>query len=361
MKTIVKGTAVAAAVLGAALLAPPLAVRAQSAAGASGYKLLREVPIAGETGWDYLTADSEARRLYLTSNSGAIVFDMDAEKVIGNIPGKPFTHGVGFVHGVAVAPEFNRGFLSHEVPPSVIIFDLKTLAEIGVTPTDPGTDAVLYDPVSKRIFTFNGKKAGVHDATVIDAATGKPAGTIPLPGVPEFPAADGAGRIYVNIASKSELAEIDSQTMKVVATWPMAPCQEPSGLAMDTVHRRLFAGCDNKMMAMIDADTGKVLGTVPIGDGVDANGFDPGTGYAFASCGDGTLTVAHEDSPDKMTLVEHIKTAPSARTMAIDLKTHRVYLLAAKFETTRPAASADNPHRYPEIVPGTARLLILGR
>jgi len=352
----------AVAVLFAAGIVSLVGLRAQSAPQGSGYKLIREVPIAGETGWDYLTADSEARRLYLTSNSGVIVFDIDAEKVVGNVPDPPFTHGVGFVHGVAIAREFNRGFISHEVPPSVIIFNLNTLAQIDVTPTDPGTDAVLYDPSSKHIFTFNGKKAGVHDASVIDAATGKSIGMLPLAGVPEFPAADGAGHIYVNIASKSELAEIDSNTLKVTASWPLAPCQEPSGLAMDTVNRRLFVGCDNKIMAMVDADTGKVLATVTIGDGVDANGFDPGTGYAFASCGDGTLTIAHEDSPSKLTLIEQVKTARSARTMAIDLKTHRVYLLAAKFETTRPAeATADNPHRYPGIMPGTARLLIFER
>jgi DNA-binding beta-propeller fold protein YncE len=331
------------------------------AASGSGYKLIRELPMPQVTGWDYMSVDPEARRLYIGANSGAVVFDIDTEKVVGNVPEPPFKSGVGLVHGIAVAREFNRGFLSHEIPPSMIIFNLQSLSQIGVTPTDPGTDAILYDSASKRVFTFNGKKAGVHDATVIDAATGKSAGTIQLPGSPEFAVADGQGHVYANIADKSELAQIDSKTLKVTATWPLVPCQEPSGLAIDVAHRRLFAGCDNKMMAMVDADNGKVVATVPIGDGVDVTAFDPGTGYAFSSNGEGTLTIAHEDSPDKMTLVENVKTRPSARTLAIDLKTHRVFLMTAKMGRRPEKATADNPHRYPENEPGTAALLILGR
>jgi DNA-binding beta-propeller fold protein YncE len=366
MKTYASKTArnsvLAAAVCSVALIAVLVSHSAQGAPGISGYKLLREMPMPEVTGWDYLSVDPEARRLYIASNRGAVVFDIDAEKVVGNVPNPPFKGGVGLVHGVAVAREFNRGFLSHEVPPSVIIFDLKSLTQISVTPTDAGTDAVLYDPASKRVFTFNGKKKGVHDASVIDAASGNAAGTIQLSGEPEFGVADGVGHVYVNIASKSALSEIDSMTLKVMATWPLAPCKEPSGLAIDTAHHRLFAGCDNKLMAMVDGDNGKVIGTVPIDDGVDANAFDPGTGYAFSSNGEGgTLTVAHEDAPDKLTLVENVKTSPGARTMAVDLKTHRVFLMAGKFGEGRPKLSADNPHGYPEIEKGTAKLLILGR
>lgn len=351
-----------AAISFAAFLVSPANIRAQSASKGSGYRLIRKIPIAEETGWDYLTIDPIARRLYIASNPGAIVFDIDAEKVVGNIPEPPFKQGVGLVHGVTVARELNRGFLSHEIPPSIIIFNLKTGRELGVSPTDPGTDSVIYDPASKQVFTFNGKKAGVHDATVIDAATGKWIRTIPLDGIPEFPTVDGTGHIYVNIASKSEIATINTKTLKVVATWPLAPCKEPTGLAIDVAHRRLFAGCDNNLMAMVNADTGKVVATVPIGKGVDANGFDPGTGYAFASNGEGTLTVAHEDSPETLTRVENVKTGPGARTMALDVKTHRVFLMSARFETQRPpVATPDNPHQYPAIVPGTARLLIFGR
>ena len=355
-----RNTALAAGLCSAVVVALLSYNAAQGAPGSSGYKLMHEMPMPQLSGWDYLSVDPEARRLYIASNVGAIVFDIDAEKIVGNVPDPPLKSGVGLVHGVAVAREFNRGFLSVEVPPSVITFDLKKLTQLGVTPTDAGTDAVLYDPASKHVFTFNGKKEGVHDASVIDAATGKGAGTIQLPGSPEFPVADGAGHVYVNIEDKSALVQIDSKTLKVAATWPLAPCEEPSGLAIDIAHHRLFAGCHNKLMAMVDGDTGKVVATVPIGNGVDANAFDPGTGYAFSSNGEGTLTVAHEDAPDKLSLVESVKTSPGARTMAVDFKTHRVFLMAGNLH--RPAkASPENPHRYPELDPGTAKLLILGR
>jgi hypothetical protein len=343
-----------------AMLVPVVSLRAQNAPG--GYKLLREVPLPQVTGWDYLTIDPEMRRLLISDNSGAVVMDIDTDKVVGRVPDPPFTHGVGFVHGVAFARDLNRGFLSHEVPPSVITFNLQTLAQIGVTKTDPGTDAVIYDPTSKRVFTLNGKKAGVHNATVINAANGNSLATIALPGVPEFAAVDDAGHLYVNIESKSELAEIDTKSLKILNTWPLAPCQEPSALAMDVTHRRLFAGCDNKMLAMVDAGTGKVVATVAIGDGVDATEYDPATGYVFSSNGEGTLTIAHEDSPTQLTRIGDIKTQPGARTMALDTKTHRVFVLYAKFEPHRPAMKTpDNPHRYPSMVPGTARLLIFGQ
>ena len=336
---------------------------AQSATGGSGYKLIREVPIDAKGGWDYLTIDSEDRRLYISNDSGIIVFDVDSEKVVGNVPQTPYVLGRGMVHGVAIVRDLNRGFISHEVPPTAVIFNIKSLEVLGEAKTDPGTDAILYDPASKRVFTFNGKD-GVHDVTAIDAATGKVVGTIQLPESPEFSVSDGTGHLYVNIESKSELVRIDSRTLKVTATWPVAPCDGPSGLAIDVAHRRLFATCHNNLMAMVNADTGEVVATVPIGAGTDAGRFDPGTGYAFSSNGDGTLTIAHEDSPDKLTLVENVRTAPSARTMEVDPKTHRVYLMSAKqIPAAKAPASAtpDNPHRYTKTVPGTVKLLILGR
>jgi DNA-binding beta-propeller fold protein YncE len=346
-----------------ALYPSPLASRPQSAAGKSGYKLLREVPIDAKGGWDYLMIDPEGRRLYISNDSGIIVFDVDAEKVVGNVPQTPWVPGRGFVHGVAIARDLNRGFISHEAPPAAVIFDLKTLAILGEAKSDPGPDAIVYDATSKRVFVFNSKDENVHDVTAIDAATGKPLGSIQLAAGPEFAVADGAGHVYVNIEDKSELDQIDSKTLKVTASWPTAPCEGPSGLAIDIAHRRLFATCHNNVMAMVNADTGKVVGTVPIGAGTDAARFDPGTGFAFSSNGSGTLTVAHEDSPDKLTLVENVKTLPSARTMEVDPKTHRVYMMSAK---TTPApkepapATPDNPHRYAKVVPGTAKLLILG-
>jgi len=355
-------TGLALAIISAFCLSPG-SLRAQNATGGSGYKLIRELPIDALGAWDYLAIDPEARRLYISNDAGIIVFDVDAEKVVGNVPRNPYVPGRGFVHGVAVAPEFNRGFISHEVPPAAVIFDLKTLAVLGEVKTDPGPDAILYDPSSKRVFTFNGK-GNVHDATAIDAATGKSVATIQLAGGPESAVADGAGHVYVNIESKNELTQIDSQALKVTATWPLAPCEEPGGLAIDVAHRRLFATCHNNLMAMVNADTGKVVSTVPIGSGTDAARFDPGTGFAFSSNGVGTLTVAHEDSPDKLTLVENVKTAPSARTMEVDPKTHRVYLMSAKLiPAPRPPkpATPDNPHRYASAEAGSIKLLVLGR
>lgn len=348
-------------ILSVVLLASAVVLRLQSAPADSGYKLIRSLPLAGEGGWDYLAVDTEARRLYVSRDTGIVVLDIDSEKLVGTIPRTPLANpAVGFVHGVAIAREFNRGFISHEVPPSVIIFDLKTLGQVAEAKTDPGTDAIIYDTASKRVFTFNGKD-GVHDATAIDAATGKLAGTIPLAGSPEYAATDGVGHVYVNIEDKSELSQIDSRSLKVTASWPLKPCEGPSGLAIDVTHRRLFVGCHNKLMAMVDADTGKVVSTVPIGNGVDANRFDPGTELAFSSNGDGTLTIAHEDSPNRLTLVENVKTEPGARTMELDPKTHRVFLVTAKFGPRPAKGTPDNPHRYPPILPNTARLLIFGR
>jgi len=218
-------------------------------------------------------------------------------------------------------------------------------------------DAILYDRASKRVFAFNGRS---HDVTAIDAAKGTVAGTIKLDGKPEFAISDEKGEIFVNIEDKSELTAIDPNKLEVKSTWPLKPCEEPSGLAIDRKNRRLFAGCDNKLMAVVDADNGKVITTLPIGEGVDANAFDPDTGFAFASCGEGVLTVAHEDSPDKFSLVENVPTQRGARTMAVDPKTHQIFLVTAKFGPP-PAASADNPRPRPAILPDSFVVLVVGR
>src|SRR5215469_5746257 len=244
--------------------------------GASGYHLLKKISLGGEGGWDYLTLDSATRRLFISRGTKVIVLDVDSGKPVGEIPN---TEGV---HGIALAPDLGRGFTSNGRAGTVTIFELKTLAVIGSVQAGSNPDAIVYDPASKRVFAMNGRS---KDSTAIDAATGKVAGTIPVAGRPEFAAADGAGHVYVNIEDKSEIQQIDSQKLSVTATWPLAPCEEPSGLAMDTEHRRLFAGCDNKMMAVVNADSGKVVATPAIGEGVDANGFDAETGYAFASNG----------------------------------------------------------------------------
>jgi YVTN family beta-propeller protein len=325
---------------------------ASPAAGPSGYHLLKKIPLGGEGFWDYIIFDSPTRRLFISRGTKVVVLDVDTGKVVGEIPN---TDGV---HGIALASDLGRGFTSNGRAGTVTIFDLKTLQVIGSAQAGTNPDAIIYDPASKRVFAMNGRS---KDVTAIDAATGKVVGTIPVDGKPEFAVADGAGHVYVNIEDKSEEQQIDSQNLKVTATWPLAPCDEPSGLAMDIANRRLFAGCGNKMMAVINADTGKVVATPPIGEGVDANGFDPGTGYAFASNGgSGTLTVVHEDSPDKYSVVEDVPTQAHARTMALDPKTHQVFLVTADFGPA-PAATPDNAHPRPTMVKDSFVVLVFGK
>lgn len=325
---------------------------ARPAAGPSGYHLLKKISVGGEGGWDYLSFDSATRRLFISRATKVIVLDVDTGKSVGEIPN---TEGV---HGIALAPEFGRGFTSNGRAGTVTIFDLKTLATIGTVQAGTNPDAIVYDPASKRVFAMNGRSS---NSTAMDAATGKVAGTIALEGKPEFAVADGAGHVYVNIEDKSELWEIDSLKLTVTAKWPLAPCEEPSGLAMDIAHRRLFSGCDNKMMAVVNADTGKVVATPAIGEGVDANAFDPEFNVAFSSNGgSGTLTVVHEDSPDKYTMVEDVATQRGARTMALDPKAHEIFLATAEFGP-RPPATAENPHPRPQIVPNSFVILVFGR
>jgi DNA-binding beta-propeller fold protein YncE len=331
------------------LVVAALAVSALAAD--AGYHLINTYKIGGEGGWDYLTIDSAARRLYISRATHVIVLDADSGKPVGDIPDTPG------VHGIALAPEFNRGFISDGREGMVTIFDMQSLKPITKVKAGDNPDAILYDPASKRVFAFNGHS---HDATAIDAAKGTVVGTIKLEGKPEFAQSDGKGEIFVNIEDKSQIDAIDPKKLDVEARWPLAPCEEPSGLAIDRSNRRLFAGCDNKMMAVVDADSGKVIATPAIGDGVDANGFDPESGFAFASCGQGVLTVVKEESPDKFTVVQNVETQAGARTMALDEKTHNVVLVTAKFGPP-PAPTADNPHPRRSILPDTFVVLVYGR
>ena len=325
---------------------------ATAAPGPSGYHLLKKITLGGGGGWDYITFDSPTRRLFISRQTKVIVLDVDSEKVVGEIPN---TEGV---HGIALAPEFNRGFTSNGRAGTVTIFDMKTLAIIGTVQAGTNPDAIVYDAASKRVFAMNGRSS---NSTAIDAATGKVVGTIALSGKPEFAVSDGAGHVYVNIEDKNEIWQIDSQKLTATTHWSLAPCKEPSGLAMDLEHRRLFSGCDNKMVAVVDADNGKVIATPEIGDGVDANGFDPGTGFVFSSNGEsGTLTVIHEDTPDKYTVVENVPTQKSARTMTLDPKTHEVFTVAAQFGP-RPAATPETPRPRPPILPNSFVVLIYGK
>lgn len=321
-----------------------------AAAGPSGYHLVKTLELSGDGGGDALTVDSDARRLYISRATHVAVMDADTYAMVGDIAD---TQGV---HGVALAPELGRGFTSNGRTSTVTVFDPKTLATLATAITGKGTDGIVFDPASKRVFTFNGRTG---TATVIDAARAGTRGisglTIDLGGRPEFAVADGAGHIYNNLADQNLLLQIDSRSRTILNRWPLEPGESPSGMAIDTQHRRLFVGCRNKLMAILDADTGKVVATVPIGEDVDDIAFDPETQLAFAANGDGTLSVVHEDAPDKYTLEENVITRKGARTMALDSKTHNIFLAAADFDP--PAAGQQRP----TMKPGSSVILVLAK
>ena len=286
-----------------------------------GYKIVKKIAVPGQGGWDYLTVDESARRLYVSHGTQVEVLDVDDKKIVGKIPN---TLGV---HGIAIAPELNRGFVSNGQSSTVTIFDLKTLKSLGEVLTGEKPDAIIYDPATAQVFAFNG---GSNSATVISAADGKVAGTIDLAGGPEFAASDGNGHVFNNLEDESLVLKIDSRKLTVEQRWPTAPCQSPSSMAMDRANRRLFIGCRSKVMAVMDADSGKVITTLPIGDHVDASAFDSESGLIFNSNGEGSITVIHQDGPDQYSVVETVKTVPRAKTMALDPKTHELFLSTAE-------------------------------
>lgn len=336
--------------LAAACLLP---LSAQTSTRPAGYHVTAKTPLSDSGSfWDYMLADPAHRHLFISHTDHVLVYDMDQGKIVGSIAPTPG------VHGIAIAPELNRGFISNGRGNSVTIFaldSLKNLQTVAVTGKNP--DAIIYDPASRRVFTFNG---GSSNSTVIDATTGKVVGTITLGGRPEYAVPDGKGHVYNNLESTSEMLEIDSHSLKILHRWPMTPCQSPSGLAMDTAHRRLFAGCHNRMMAVIDADNGKVVTTVPIGSGVDANRFDPGTGLAFSSNGEGTITVVREVTPNQFKVLGNVPTQRGARTMALDTKTHDLYTVTAKFGPMPPRKPGQR-FRRPSLVPGSFTLIKVQR
>ncbi len=325
-------------------------------ASTSQYHLVKRILLGGDGGWDYFTVDPATHRVFIGRGSYVMVLDEDGKNV-----GKVDVGKDNEAHAVAFAPDLQRAFTSNGGGSSVTIFDPETYKVVGdVKIPDRDTDDILYEPVTKRVFTFNGGKG--HDATGIDAVKGGVVGSVPLGGKPETAQADGKGNIYVNIEDKSELKEIDAATLKVTNTWPLAPCKNPSGMAIDTADSLLVIGCHNGLMEFWDYGKNKVAGTVPIGQGVDANRFDPGTGLAFASCGagDGTITVAHRNSAEKFSVVQTITTMKGARTMALDTGNNKIYTVSAEFGPP-PAATAQNPHPWPTIKPGTFTLMIFSQ
>jgi len=315
------------------------------------YKFLSEIPIAGEGGWDILTIDSASSRLYLSHATKVVVVDLNKNVVAGEIADTPG------VHGFVAVPELQRGFSSNGKEAKSSVVDLKTSKTVSKIDTGESPDALVYEPLRGDVYVFNHKG---NSATVIDAKQAKVVATIPLGGGPEFAVADvNAKRIYCNIEDKSEVAVIDAEKHEVIARWPVAPGTEPSGIALDAVHHRLFATCHNKMMAMLDTETGKVIVTVPIGAGVDGCAFDEATQLAFASCGDGTTTIAKEETPERLTVVQTLKTERGARTIALDPRTHRIYLPSAQFQPPPSPSPGMSPGR-PTVVPNTLKLLVYG-
>ncbi len=318
---------------------------------AQSYKKTGAINIGGTGGWDYLTADSENHRLYVSHGGEVVVIDLETEKPVGKIS------GMSRIHGIAIANELNTGYISDGATNEVVFFDLKTLEIKKKIKAGTNPDGIVYDPASKRVFAFNGRS---QNATAINGESGQVDSTIALGGKPEFPVSDGKGNVYDNIEDKSEIVDIDSKNLQVKAHWSIAPCESPSGLAMDTENRRLFAVCDNKMMAVVDADSGKVIATPAIGDGPDAAGFDPGTKLAFSSNGEGTLTVVSETGKNDFSVVENVPTVKGARTMALDTSTHKIYLSSAEYGPA-PAATAQNAHPRPAILPDSFKILIVSR
>jgi DNA-binding beta-propeller fold protein YncE len=318
--------------------------------GAEGYKVISKIKIGGSGGWDYVAVDPDAGRVYASHGTLVEVVDTKTGKVVGQITQ---LHGV---HGIAVAPEFGKGFITNGQSNSVTIFDLKTLAKVGEPQTGQNPDSVCFEPKTKHIFTFNGRS---NDSTAIDPKTNEMIKSFPLGGKPEECAADGTGKLYANLEDSSEIIEIDAANPAVLRHASLAPCESPSGLAIDIKNKKLFAACDNKMMAVIDIPTLKVIATAPTGAGTDGAGFDSGLGLAFSSNGgDGTLSVIKQVD-GKYQNVENVTTERGARTMTVDSKNHRVYLLAAEYG---PAPAAEPGKRArPPILPDSFHIIVVGR
>ena len=314
------------------------------------YRKIKEIAIPGEGGWDYLNIDSAAHRLYVSHATRVVVVDTVTEAIVGEIADTPGVHG-------AVPAGPGRVFTSNGRGNNASIVDAKTLQTLAKVDTEGNPDFIMFEALRNEVYTFNG--AG-KSATVIDVATGRIVATIPLGGKPEAGVSDGAGRVFVNVEDKDNVAVIDIAKHEVIANWPIAPGGQAAGLALDRTNHRLFIGAhkpDPPLMLMMDSTNGQIVAQVPIGAGVDATWFDPGTGYAFSSCGDGTTTIAHEDSPGKLTVVQKLETERGARTMALDPATHRIYLAAAKYE---PVPADAPPNTRPKMIPGSMHVLVYG-
>jgi YVTN family beta-propeller protein len=330
----------------ALLLLASFAVISPAPKSAPTYSVINKFVIGGEGGWDYLAIESDSHRLFISRGTHVMVLDVNTGKLVGDIPNTPG------VHGCAFANKAGKGYSSNGRDDSVTVFDLATLKEIKRVKVGSRPDAIFFDAASNRVFTFN---AGSSDATAIDVKTDTVAGSVPLGGKPEFPQVDGKGSLFVNIEDRSEISKVDTRSLKVVSSWKLAPGEEPSGLAIDTKNHVLFSTCSNNILAVSDYMSGKVIASPKIGNGPDAAGFDPGTGLAFSSNGqDGTLTIVGRKAGGSYDVLQTVKTQMSARTMTLDPKTHRVYLIAADFQ------QATNANGRRSMVPGSACILVVG-
>lgn len=322
---------------------------AQAAAGP--FHVEQKWAVGGDGGWDYLAVDPQSHLLYVTRGNHVIVIETHTGKQVADITG---LHGT---HGVAFDSDGRRGYISDGAGNQVAVFDRKTNTITQTIPAGTNPDGIVFEPVTHTVWAFNGRSKNV---TVIDTKSSTVVATLALPGKPEFPVADGKGSVFANIEDKSEIVHIDAKARQVIATWSLAPCESPSGLAIDVIHKRLFSVCDNQKMAVVDAVSGKVIATPAIGDGPDAAAYSPKDGYAFSSNGEGTLTVVKENGPDSYSVVQSLPTQRGARTMALDPDGRHVYTVTAQFGP-RPAATADNPRPRPSIVPGSFVILVIGK
>ena len=320
-------------------------------APAQQYSVTDSIPLGGQGAWDYLRADSYARRLYVSHSSEVIVLDLDNKQTVGKLT------GFGFVHGIVIVKTLNTGFVSDGQKDEVVTFNPKTLQIKDRIKTVANPNSMAYDTVTGKLFVGHKPSKSI---TAINATTGKIEGRIKLPGTPEFPATDGRSSLFVNIEDKNELVRIDTKTLEITAHYPLAPCTGPGGLAIDLERHRLFAACDNKIMAVVNSDTGAVVASLPIGSGPDAAGFDPGTRLAFSSNGEGNLTVIKEEDGDRYRVIQTVATEPGARTMTLDETTHTVFLSTAKLGAP-PAPTAENPHppNHPTAVAGSFKLVVV--
>ena len=329
-------------------IAAPLAAQNPAAP----YHTVATHTLGGDGGWDYLALDTVHHHLFVARSDRVMVIDEHTGTLLALIPGLHRTHGVAFSYATG------HGFVTGSGDSSVTMFDLGTFKVLGSAKADAGADALIFDPATSHIMSFNG---GANSSTVFDPRTGARVASIPLGGRPEFAVSDGKGKVFVNLEDSSSVDEIDVKSNTVVRHWALAPCESPSGLAIDVAHHRLFSGCENSMMAVSDYDAGKVVATVPIGKGVDADRYDPGTGLAFSSNGEGTITVVREVSPSSFVVQQTVATAPGARTMELDPSSHELFTVTARFGPGPAQATSHNPRRRPPILPDSFVLFVLGR